>query len=97
MGVVTVDFVFEDGADVFDGGELFIDTGPNDSILEPAIRSFHLTFGLRGEGKDHIDTQKPHHLSPLGIDVIGLEDVFSPEAIPSLDETKDSEGVDIVA
>ena len=92
-----MDFVSKHGAELFDGGELFVDTGPNDPILEPAIGSFDFTFGLGREGEGDIDTEKTHHLSPLGIDVIGLEDVFSPEAIPSLDETKDSKGIDIVA
>jgi len=97
MVVIAMDFVSEDRANFFQGGEFFIDTGPNDPILEPAIGSFDLTFGLGREGEGDIDAQKPHHLSPRGIDVIGLEDVFTPEAISSLDKTKDSEGIDIVA
>ncbi len=96
MGVIAMDFFLQDGADILKGGEFFIDAGAHDSVLEPAVGSFHFTFGLRREGKDHVDAQGAHHLSPLGISIIGLEDVFSPEAISSLDETKDSQRVYVV-
>lgn len=47
-----------------------VDRGADDSVLEPAVRSFHFTFSLEGEGEDHIDAQKAHHLSPLDIGLI---------------------------
>ena len=45
---------------------------------------------------DDFDAQDPHDLLPLGIGLVGLQDVFAPQAIPPLDEAKDAQGVDIV-
>lgn len=70
--------------------------------MQPAVGAFDLAFGLRGEGMDYFDTQAAHHLLPLSVNLISLcaaptrQNVLSPNAVPSLNKSKDTQGVDIV-
>jgi len=95
--VVAIDFVFQDRADFFDGGEFFIGTGAHDAILQPAVWSFDLAFSLRRESVGNIYSQDSHHLAPLCFCLIGLEHMFAPEAVSALDEAKDPKAVHVVA
>ena len=97
MAVVAIELVLQDRAGVFQGDDLVQEARADDAILEPAIGSFDFAFGLREEGIGHIDTQDTHRHAPLGIDIIGLEDMLAPDAVSSLDEAEDSQGVDVVA
>jgi hypothetical protein len=56
-----------------------------------------LALGLRRKSVDHLDTQDLHDLLPLGFGLIGLENVFAPQAVTSLDEAEDAQRVDVVA
>jgi len=81
------------GSDV---GDLFSDTGSNQPVLEPAIRAFHLPFGLWRQGIGDFHTTILQDLFPLRSGLIGQEIMLSPEGISSLDKSKDGMGVNIV-
>ena len=74
---------FDQGGDVVEG------TGANDAVLQPAIRALNFSFGLCGQGVDHIGVHEGEDLSPLGVDVVGSQDQVLPQAIPMLDKAKD--------
>ena len=46
---------------------------------------------------DDFNPQDLHHAFPLGIGLIGLEDVFAPEVVSAPDEAKDAQGIDVIA
>jgi len=50
----------------------------------PAIRSLHLTLGLRWKSMGYVYTQNAHHLTPLGVRVIGFQNMFPPETINAI-------------
>jgi hypothetical protein len=95
--VVPMDFLSKDLVGRFDVGDIFSDTGPDQPVLEPAIRAFHFPFGLWREsiGDFHIAILKD--LLPLRRSLIGQEVVLSPEGVPPLDKSEDGMGVYIVA
>ena len=53
--VISVEFLSEDLLGRFDLSDIFSDTGSNQMVLEPTIRSFDLAFGLRREGMNDLD------------------------------------------
>ena len=44
--VVTVDFLLEDGTNLFDPDDVLQSTGAHDAILQPLVRPLDLAFGL---------------------------------------------------
>jgi hypothetical protein len=44
---------------------------------------------------NHFDTQELHDLLPLGIGLVGLQHMFSPQAVPPLEKAENAQGVDI--
>jgi len=94
--IISVEFMVKNPLGLFDFGDILSDTGPDESVLEPAIRSFNLASGLRGEGMNDLHITILQNLFPLRSGFIGKQMVFSPERVPSLDETKDAVGVHIV-
>ncbi len=94
--VIAVEFVIKDSLGLFDFLDVFADTGSDDAVLEPAVRSFHFAFGLGGKGIGDFYVAIIQDLFPLGSGFIGEEVVFSPEGISSLDEAEDGVGINIV-
>jgi hypothetical protein len=95
--VVSVEFVIKNPLGLVDLFDIFSDTGADESVLEPTVGSFHFTFGLRGQGISDFDITIFQNLFPLRGGFIGKEVVFSPERIPSLDESEDAMGVYVVS
>ena len=94
--VISVEFLSEDLLGGFDLSDILSDTGSNQMVLEPAVGSFHLSFGLRGEGIGDFDIAILKDLFPLRRGLVGQEVVFSPMGVPSLDKSEDGMGVHIV-
>jgi hypothetical protein len=78
-------------------GDIFSDTGSNQMVLEPPVRSFDLAFGLGGKSMCDFDMAVLQHLFPLRSGLIGQEVVFSPDGVSPLDKSEDGMGVYIVA
>ena len=57
--VILVEFLVKDSLGVFDLGHIFTDTGSDEVVLEPTIRPFNFTSGLRGKGMSN------HHIAVL--------------------------------
>ena len=94
--IISVEFMVKHPLSLFNLGDLLSDTGLNESILEPSIGSFHFSLGLRRKGIGDFHITILQDLFPLRGCFIGEQMVFSPEGIPSLDESKDAMGVYIV-
>jgi len=94
--VISVEFLSEDLLGRFDLSNIFSDTGSDQMVLEPTIRSFHFTFGLRRQGISDFYVTILQNLFPLRGSLIREQGVFSPEGVLSLDEAKDRMGIDIV-
>jgi hypothetical protein len=90
MVIVAVYFFLQDKTNIFNSRDVFQSTGTNDAVLQPAVRSLDFSLGLRGQGIDDIHAQDTHHFAPLGVDVIRLQDVLTPEAVSTLDEAEDA-------
>ena len=87
--VIAVNFATEDLPGLDDRLDVFSGTGSDEPILEPAIRPFHLAFGLWREGIARLDVTVAKNPFPLGGDIIRDQIVFSPERVPALDEIVD--------
>jgi hypothetical protein len=94
--VISVDFLSKDLLGRFDVGDIFTDTGSNQMVLEPTVRSFDLAFGLGRKGVSDFDIAVLQDLFPLRGDLIGQKMVFSPEGVSSLDKSEDGMRIDIV-
>ena len=81
---------------LFNFGDILSDTGADESILEPSIGSFHFALGLRRKGIGDFDITILQDLFPLRGRFTGKQMVFSPEGVPSLNESKDAMGVHLV-
>ena len=97
MIVVAIDLLSQDRAGFFKGGDILVDARSDNAVLQPAVGSFDLAFGLGRQGESNIHPKDAHYLSPLGVDIVCLEDMLAPNAIPSLDEAKHTQGVHVVA
>jgi len=86
----------KDPLSLIDFGDILSDTGSDESILEPAIRSFHFALSLRRESIDDLHVAILQNLLPLRGSLIGEQMVFLPEGVPSSDKAKDAVGVHIV-
>ena len=94
--IISVEFMVKNPLSLFNFGDILSDTGSNESILEPTIGPFHFALGLRRKGIGNFDITILQDLFPLRVSFIGEQMVFSPEGVPSLDESKDAMGVYIV-
>jgi hypothetical protein len=94
--IISVEFMVKNPLSLFNFGDLFSDTGSNESILKPSVGSFHFALGLRRKGIGDFDITILENLFPLRGSFIGKQMVFSPEGVPSLDESKDAMGVHII-
>jgi hypothetical protein len=63
--VVSVDFLFKNLLGGVKFGDIFSDTGSNQSVLEPTIGSFDLTFGLGRKGISDLHSAVIENLFPL--------------------------------
>ena len=96
MVVIAVELFLQDSSYLSKLSEVFQCAGSDDAILHPAVRPLDLALGLRREGKDYVHAQQTHHLAPLGIDIVCLENMFAPEAVSSLHKTEDAQRIYIV-
>jgi hypothetical protein len=94
--IISVEFMVKDPLSLIDFGDILSDTGSDETILEPTIRSFHFALSLRREGIDDLHIAILQNLLPLRGSLIGEQMVFLPEGVPSPDEAKDAVGVHIV-
>jgi hypothetical protein len=94
--VISVKFVGENPLGVFDFGDILSDTGSDETILEPTIRSFDFAPGLGRKGVNDLDIAVLENLFPLRGCLIRKEVVFIPERVPSPDEAKDGMRIDVV-
>ena len=53
--IISSQFLLEDSLGVGEIPDIFADAGSDDSVLEPAVRSFNLPAGLRRKGVDDFD------------------------------------------
>jgi hypothetical protein len=105
VAIVAVKLITEDCPSIADVVDALQSASPHDPVLHPAIGALDLAFGLGREGMEDFHAQDLHHALPphrswglqLGIGLISLEDVLTPDAVASLDEAEDTQGVDIVA
>jgi hypothetical protein len=52
--VISMEFLIKDSLGVLNIGYLFADTGSDQPVLEPTVRSFDFTSGLRGKGMSDV-------------------------------------------
>jgi hypothetical protein len=69
--VIAMEFLVKESLGLLDVGDLFADTGSDETVLEPAIRSFNFASGLRGKGMGNLDLAVFQDLFPLGSGLIG--------------------------
>jgi hypothetical protein len=94
--VISMEFLVKNLLSVFDLGDIFTDTGSDKVVLEPTVRPFNFTSGLRGKRVGDLDLAILQDLFPLRGCLIGQEVVLIPEGIPSPDKSEDRVGIDIV-
>jgi len=94
--IISVEFMVKNPLGLFDLGEILSDTGSDEVVLEPAIRSFNLTSGLGRKGVNDLYIAVLENLFPLRGGFIGEEVVLIPEGVSSSDKSKDGVRIDIV-
>ena len=94
--VITAHPLVQNSLGLLDIGDFFSDTGSDESILQPAVRSFNLASGLRGQGVDDLYIAVLQNLFPLRGSFIGQQMVVSPEGVSALDKAKDGVGIDVI-
>ena len=94
--VISVDFLSQDLLGRFDVGDIFSDTGSNQMVLEPTVRSFDLAFGLGRKSMGDFNVTVLQDLFPLRGGFIGQKVVFSPDGISPLDKSEDGMRIDII-
>ena len=94
--IISVEFVVKNPLGLFDFGDILSDTGSDESVLEPTIRSFNLTSGLGRKGVNDLHVAILQDLFPLRGGLIGQEVVFIPEGVSSPDKSEDRVRIDIV-
>lgn len=77
--VVPVELLLQDCLSLIDVGDVLPYAGPYQSILQPSIRAFDLTFCLGRQRIDNLDVTVLEHLLPLRTSFIGEKLVFPPE------------------
>jgi len=94
--VIAMKFLIKNLLSVLDFGHIFADTGSDQAVLEPPIRSFDFASGLRGERMDNLHIALLEHVFPLRSRFIGLKVVLIPEGVSSPDKPKDRVRIDII-
>ena len=94
--VISVEFMVKNPLGLFDFFDVFSDTGADESVLEPTIGAFHFTLCLRGQGIRDFYITIFEDLFPLRGGFIGEQVMFSPEGVPSLNESEDGMRVNVV-
>jgi hypothetical protein len=94
--VISVEFLVKDPLGLLNLGDIFSDTGSDEVVLEPTIRPFNFTSGLRGKGMSNLHIAVLQDLFPLRGGLIGQKVVLIPEGVPSPDKSEDRMGIDIV-
>ena len=94
--VISVEFMVKNPLGLFDFGDILSDTGSDESVLKPPIRSFNLTSGLGRKGVNDLHVAILQDLFPLRGGLIGQEVVFIPEGVSSPDKSEDGVRIDIV-
>jgi hypothetical protein len=96
MMFISSEFLFEDDLSLLDLGDILSDTGSDEVVLKPAIRSFNLASGLGRKGVNDLHIAILQNLLPLRGGFIGEEVMFVPEGISSPDKSKDRVRIDVV-
>jgi hypothetical protein len=94
--IIAIEFMIKNPLGLFDFGDILSDTGSDQSVLEPAIRSFNLPSGLRGKRVNDLYIAILKDLFPLRDGLIGEKVVLIPEGVSSPDKSKDGMRIDIV-
>jgi hypothetical protein len=94
--VIPVYLLSKDLLGCLDVGDIFSDTGSNQMVLEPTIRSFNLPLRLGRKGISDFHIAVLQDLFPLRGGLIGQDMMFSPDGVSSLDESEDGMRIDIV-
>lgn len=94
--VILMDFLEKDLLGGFNICDVFSDTGSNQMVLEPTIRSFDLALGLGRKSMGNFDLTVLQHLLPLWGSLIGQKVVLSPDGVSPLDKSEDGMRIDIV-
>ena len=94
--VIVMDLLSKDLLGRLNMGDVFSDTGSNQVVLEPTIRSFDLALGLGRKSMGDFDIAVLQDLFPLRGGLIGQKVVFSPEGVSSLNKSEDGMRIDII-
>jgi hypothetical protein len=94
--IISVEFVVKNPLGLFDFGDILSDTGSDESVLKPPIRSFNLTSGLGRKGVNDLHVAILQDLLPLRDGLICEKVVFIPEGVSSPDKSEDGMRIDIV-
>jgi len=94
--VISVEFKIKNPLSLFDLSDIFSDTGPDQSVLEPAVGTFHFPFGLWRQGIGDFHIAILEDLFPLRRGLVSLEVVLIPEGVSSPDISEDRVRIDIV-
>ena len=94
--VIAVDFGAQDLPGLGDCLDIFSGTGSDEPILKPAIRPFHLAFGLRRECIARLDMTVPQDPFPLRIHIIRNQIMLPPDGVAALDEAQNRVAVGVI-
>jgi len=94
--VISVEFMVKNPLCLFDFGDILSDTGSDESVLEPTIRSFNFASGLGRKGVNDLHIAILQDLFPLRDGLIGEEVMFIPEGVSSPDKSEDRVRIDVV-
>jgi hypothetical protein len=94
--IIAVEFMIKNPLGLVDFGDILSDTGSDEVVLEPTIRSFNLASGLRRKRVNDLYIAILQDLLPLRGGFICEKVVFIPEGVSSPDEAKDGMRIDIV-
>jgi hypothetical protein len=94
--VILLEFLVKNPLGVFDLSHIFTDTGSDEVVLEPTIRPFNFTSGLRGKRMSNLHIAVLQDLFPLRSGLIGQKVMLIPKGVPSSDKSEDRMGIDIV-
>lgn len=94
--IISVEFMVKNPLGLFDFGDILPDTGSDESILKPPIRSFNLTSGLGRKGVNDLHVAILKDLFPLRGGLVGQEVVLIPEGVSSPDKSEDGVRIDVV-
>jgi len=94
--VISSEFLVENLLCLLDLGDIFSDTGADESVLEPTIGSFDFASGLGRKGVNNLHVAILQDLFPLRDGLVSQEVVFIPEGVSSSDKSEDRVRIDII-